>query len=166
MIAPATKLDPPSQDKRWKIVEATMRRYGFSRNALIESLHAVQSSFGYLDNKALHYVAQSLSVPLSAVYGVATFYHLFSLKPKGEHTCVVCTGTACYIKGAAKMLEHLQQRYGITDGQTTSDNKLSLMTARCIGACSMAPAAVFDGEMQGEMSPNKLDKRLQQWVNP
>jgi hypothetical protein len=90
----------PSADKRWKIVDATARRYGREPHALIETLHTVQESFGYLDETALRYVAGSLKLPLSRVYGVATFYHFFTLKPKGKHTCVVCTGTACYIKGA------------------------------------------------------------------
>lgn len=165
MIASNTRVPPPSQDKRWKIVDATMRRNGYSRNALIETLHTVQSSFGFLDKPSLRYVATSLSVPLSAVYGVATFYHLFSLKPPGEHTCVVCTGTACYIKGSSQMLDHIAKRYGITDGQTTEDNKLSLMTARCIGACSMAPAVVLDGQMEGEVDHAQLDNTLDQWVN-
>jgi len=165
MIAPAKKIEPPSDDKRWKIVDATMRRNGYSRNALIETLHTVQSSFGYLDEPALKYVAASLAVPLSAVYGVATFYHLFSLKPQGEHTCVVCTGTACYIKGAPQMLEHIKDRYGISDGQTTPDGKISVLTARCIGACSMAPAVVCDGEMEGEIDHVKLDQTLTGWLN-
>ena len=91
----------PSDDKRWKIVEATARRHGREPHALIETLHTVQECFGYLDETALRFVAGSLRVPLSRVYGAATFYHFFTLKPKGKHTCVVCTGTACYIKGAA-----------------------------------------------------------------
>src|SRR5215475_12666584 len=95
----------PSNDKRWKIVDATMRRVGQNSRGLIESLHSVQESFGYLDETALRYVALSLRVPFSKVYGVSTFYHFFTLKPQGEHTCVVCTGTACYIKGAQKLLD-------------------------------------------------------------
>ena len=91
---------PPSSDKRWKIIEATARRHGKDPHALIETLHTVQECFGYLDETALRFVAGTLRVPLSRVYGAATFYHFFTLKPKGRHTCVVCTGTACYIKGA------------------------------------------------------------------
>ena len=94
---------PPSDDKRWKMVEVTMRRSGYASHALIESLHRVQGLFGYLDEQSMHFVAESLGLPLSKVYGVATFYHLFSLKPQGKHTCVICTGTACYIKGAGEL---------------------------------------------------------------
>ena len=81
----------PSPDKRWKIVEATMRRLGNQSNGLIEALHTVQESFGYLDTDSLRFVATSLRVPLSQAYGVATFYHYFTMKPPGKHTCVVCT---------------------------------------------------------------------------
>ena len=80
----APKVEPPSDDKRWRIVQGTMRRNGFSRHALIETLHTVQESFGFIDNDSMHFVAESLHVPLSRVYGVSTFYHLFSLKPAGD----------------------------------------------------------------------------------
>src|SRR5262245_14475929 len=101
-IAGRPMVAPPSDDRRWRVVDATMRRHGYAPSALIEALHAIQQSFGYLDDPSLAYVARSLRVPPSKVYGVATFYHFFSLKPQGEHTCVVCTGTACYIKGSGK----------------------------------------------------------------
>src|ERR671926_1520735 len=110
---------PPSDDKRWRVVDDTMRRHGYTPSALIEALHAVQQSFGYLDGPALRYVAKSLGVPLSRVFGVATFYHFFSLKPQGEHTCVVCTGTACYIKGSAAIIASIEQELGIGPGATT-----------------------------------------------
>ena len=99
-----TTVAPPSDDKRWRIVDVTMRRHGYAPSALIEALHAVQESFGCLDEPGLRYVAASLRVPLSRVFGVATFYHYFSLKPQGDHTCVVCTGTACYIKDSPALL--------------------------------------------------------------
>jgi bidirectional [NiFe] hydrogenase diaphorase subunit len=110
---------PPSDDKRWRIVEATMRRNGFKRDALIETLHTVQESFGYLDEDSLRYISTSLHAPLSQVYGVSTFYHFFSLKPAGKHTCVVCTGTACYMQGTAQILERIEEQYGLHSGETT-----------------------------------------------
>ena len=113
----------PSKDKRWLIVDATMRRHGYAGNSLIETLHVAQESFAYLDEDALRFVASSLSLPLSKVYGVATFYHHFTLKPQGEHTCVVCMGTACYIKSAAQLLTALEQTYHVKAGQTTKDEK-------------------------------------------
>ena len=156
-------IDPPSDDKRWRIVLATMRRNGFRRSALIETLHSVQESFGYLDEDSLRYVARSLNTPLSQVYGVSTFYHLFSLKPAGKHSCVVCTGTACYIKGTAKLLQQIEAEYGITPGETTADGQMSLLTARCVGSCGLAPVAVFDGEVEGNLAPDKLLARLEGW---
>ena len=102
----------PSDDKRWKIVNGTMRKNGFARHALIETLHTVQSSFGFLDDDAIRFVAQSLRVPLSQAYGVVTFYHHFSLKPPGKHTMTICTGTACYIKGTDKLVAAAEKRLG------------------------------------------------------
>jgi bidirectional [NiFe] hydrogenase diaphorase subunit len=151
---------PPSNDKRWKIVEATARRHGRDPHALIETLHTVQESFGYLDETALRFVAATLRVPLSRVYGAATFYHFFTLKPQGRHTCVVCTGTACYIKGAPALLTALQERYGVKPGETTPDNELSVLTARCLGSCGLAPAAVVDGAVLGKVAPDAMLARI------
>jgi bidirectional [NiFe] hydrogenase diaphorase subunit len=150
----------PSADKRWKIVEATARRHGREPHALIETLHTVQETFGYLDETALRFVAATLRVPLSRVYGAATFYHFFTLKPKGRHTCVVCTGTACYIKGADTLLSAIHQRHGIKPGETTADNELSLLTARCLGSCGLAPAAVIDGTVLGKIGPDDVLARI------
>lgn len=146
----------PSDDKRWKIVEATARRYGREPQALIETLHTVQEYFGYLDDTALKYVATTLRLPLSLVYGAATFYHFFTLKPQGKHTCVVCTGTACYIKGASALLEAIEITYGVKPGETTPDNQLSVLTARCVGSCGLAPVAVMDGAVHGKIGPEAV----------
>jgi bidirectional [NiFe] hydrogenase diaphorase subunit len=150
----------PSDDKRWKIVEATARRHGREPHALIETLHTVQESFGYLDNSALRFVAMTLRVPLSRVYGAATFYHYFTLKPKGKHTCVVCTGTACYIKGAPALLTAIEKTYGVKPGETTPDNELSVLTARCLGSCGLAPAVVMDGAVLGKIGPEQMLERI------
>lgn len=156
-------LDPPSDDKRWRIVQAAMRRNGFERHALIETLHTVQESFGFLDEESLQYVASSLRVPLSQVYGVSTFYHLFSLKPAGDHTCVMCTGTACYIKGIPAMMRAIEEEFDLNPGETTGDGKISLVTARCLGSCGLAPVAVFDGEVVGKLTTSKALDRLGEW---
>lgn len=154
----------PSDDKRWKIVNATMRRNGDDSHALIETLHSVQETFGFLDDDALRYVAKSLRTSLSRVYGVATFYHFFTLKPQGEHSCVVCTGTACHIKGAQALLAAIKQRFGVSAGETTSDNKLSVVSARCIGSCGLAPAVVVDGKVAGNLSPHSLLERIEKEI--
>ncbi len=160
MIPRNDKIEPPSDDKRWRIVQATMQRNGFARDGLIETLHTVQESFGFLDDDSLRYVAASLNAPLSQVYGVSTFYHLFSLKPAGRHTCVVCMGTACYIKGAPLLLQEIENEYGISRGETTEDGNLSLMTARCLGSCGLAPVAVMDGHIAGKLDAAATLKRL------
>jgi bidirectional [NiFe] hydrogenase diaphorase subunit len=141
-----------------------MRRHGYAPSALIEALHAIQQSFGYLDDPSLVYVARSLRVPYSRVYGVATFYHYFSLKPQGEHTCVVCTGTACYIKGSQGLIESIQQELGVNPGATTEDGTLSLVTARCLGTCGLAPAAVLDGQVAGRLTSDELLRLVRELV--
>src|SRR5436309_14589132 len=169
MATPATAIDytkpvPPNQDKRWRLVEATIRRLGQQSRGLIETLHTVQEAFGYLDEDALKYVAISLRVPLSRAYGVATFYHFFTLKPAGEHTCVVCMGTACYIKGAPQLLSAVQKDLGIEPGETTPDGKVSLLTARCLGSCGLAPAVVYDHEVAGKVSTAAVREHLKKWT--
>jgi bidirectional [NiFe] hydrogenase diaphorase subunit len=155
---------PPSEDRRWRMVEATMRRHGRQSHALIESLHTVQEAFGYLDLDGLRYVAAALRVPLSQIYGVATFYHFFSLKPQGEHTCVVCLGTACYIKGAANIVAAIEQAEHIKAGETTADGQLSLLSARCLGSCGLAPAVVFDGEVAGKVGVPEVLEKIRGWT--
>ena len=140
-----------------------MRKNGFARHALIETLHTVQSSFGYLDDDSIRFVALSLRVPLSQAYGVATFYHYFTLKPPGRHTLTVCAGTACYIKGADKLIAAAEKRLCIKQGQTTPDGQVSLMVARCVGACSRAPVALCDGEVVGEVAQEQILEQLERW---
>ena len=153
----------PSQDKRWKIVDATMRRVGQHSRGLIETLHTVQEAFGYLDETALRYVAVSLRVPLSRAYGVATFYHFFTLKPAGEHTCVICLGTACYIKGAPQLVDAVKRDLSIAPGETTTDGKVSVLSARCLGSCGLAPAVVYDNEVAGKVTAEQLRLQLARW---
>ena len=156
---------PPSADKRWKLVDAAMRKSGGHSRGLIETLHTVQEAFGYLDDEALRYVAHSLRVPLSRAYGVATFYHFFALKPAGRHTCVVCLGTACYIKGAQHLLEAMRDALNITPGETTPDGEVSLLTARCLGSCGLAPAVVYDHEIAGKVDHASLRGHLEKWAH-
>src|SRR4051812_5380014 len=165
MQATSVTLSPPSEDKRWRIVQTIMRRHGFSPNALIETLHSTQAAFGYLDETSLRYVALSLHVPLSRVYGVATFYNLFTLKPQGAHTCVVCLGTACYIKGGQQILNAVEQATGIHRSETTPDKQVSLMVARCLGTCGLAPAVVFDEVVAGQVAPNDAAQHVRNWMH-
>lgn len=148
-------------DERWQKVEAEMVRSGHAPDALIEVLHVVQETFGCLDAEVLAYVSESLGVPLSKVYGVATFYSFFTLTPPGEHTCVVCTGTACYIDGSTAILDGVERALDVRPGETTADGKVSLLAARCIGTCSLAPLVVLDGEVHGRVTSDQVVERLE-----
>lgn len=141
-----------SVDDRYNTLEKAMKKLGYEKSALIEVLHSAQGIFGYLGIDTLKFIAQRLKLPYSKVYGVATFYNFFRLKPKGRHNIVVCLGTACYIKGSEKILENIEKRYGIKAGETTSDEALSLLTARCFGSCSLAPVIVCDEQIKGKVS--------------
>lgn len=151
-------------DDRYKLVEKTMKKLGYERSALIETLHTAQETFGYLENDTLKFIAKRLKLPFSKVYGVATFYHFFRLKPKGKHTAVVCMGTACYIKGADKILQSLENRFGIKAGETTKDALISVLTARCIGSCSLAPAVVYDDKLSGKLTLEEAQTIIEELV--
>ncbi len=164
MAQPKTKQKATAKEKQRKLVDATMRRHGNSSYAFIEALHTVQEVYGYIDDENLRYVAKSLRVPLSKAYGVATFYHFFTLKPQGDHTCVVCTGTACHIKGAPAIISAIKNNYSVDPGETTPDGKLSILTARCIGSCGLAPALVLDGEIAGKVTPDDTVEKIERLI--
>jgi bidirectional [NiFe] hydrogenase diaphorase subunit len=162
------RMDSPAatdsrRDQRLKLLEVTMKRHQFQHGALIEVLHHAQELFGYLDRDVLYFVARRLKLPPSKVYGVATFYHFFSLKPQGKHICVVCLGTACYVKGAGAILGAVEDWAGLNAGQTTRNGEVSLLTARCIGACGIAPATVLDGKVRGHETPDRLLADMKGW---
>lgn len=143
----------PSGDPRFTLIDRTLKRFRYQQDALIEVLHTAQEAFGHLEEDLLIYVARQLKLPPSWVFGVATFYHFFSLEPQGEHNCIVCMGTACYVKRAAEIVAALQAEFGTEAGQTTPDGKLSISTARCLGSCGLAPVLVVDGEVLGRETP-------------
>lgn len=155
----------PSGDKRFRMLETQIKRHQFRQDALIEVLHKAQELFGFLDDDLLLFVAQRLKVPPSLVYGVATFYHYFNLKPKGAHTCVVCMGTACYVRGADQVLAALEQATGVKAGGTTPGNEVSLLTARCIGTCGIAPAVVYDDKVAGKQTPAMALDHVKGWMS-
>ncbi|HEU6449470.1 MAG TPA: bidirectional hydrogenase complex protein HoxE [Verrucomicrobiae bacterium] len=160
----ARVLQHASGDKRFKILEVHMKKYQFRHDALIEILHKAQELFGYLEDDLLLFISYKLKLPPSRVYGVATFYHFFTLKPKGEHTCVVCLGTACYVKGADKVIGAIENNLKIKAGETTADGKVSLLTARCIGACGIAPAVVYDGTVTPRATPEAAIEQVKKWT--
>ncbi len=151
-------------DPRMKTLQATMKRHQYQPDALIEVLHTAQELFGHLDLDLLLHVANGLKLPPSRVYGVATFYHFFSLTPKGQHTCTVCMGTACYVKGAAQLVSALERTAGCKCGETRADGKMSLHQARCIGACGIAPAVIMDGKVMGGQTPETVVNQVKGWL--
>ncbi len=153
----------PSGDNRFKLLDRAITKHQNNGDALIEVLHAAQGIFGFLENDLLVYVARALRLPLSRVYGVATFYHFFTLKPKGEHTFVLCTGTACYVKGAAAIQKAVEHHCKCKFGETTADNKVSLVSARCVGSCGLAPVAVVDNNVAGKLTVDAALDRIKKW---
>ena len=138
------------QNLRFSLIDKSLKKCQFQQDALIEVLHAAQETFGHLDEEILDYVSLQLKLPPSWVYGVATFYNFFSLDPQGEHVCVVCMGTACYVKGAGEIVASLEAEFAVKAGNTTEDGKLTLLTARCLGNCSLAPMLTLDGKVHGK----------------
>jgi bidirectional [NiFe] hydrogenase diaphorase subunit len=161
---PQTVSAPASCDPRWEQLAIVLKRQQYRQDALIEVLHAAQKLFGFLEPAVLHFVAHHLKLPPSRVYGVATFYHLFTLTPHGRHNCVICTGTACYVKGAQKLLDAVSQAGGIDPGQTTPDGELTLRTVRCLEPCGIAPVAVLDGNVYGHETPEQLLEQVKGWI--
>ncbi len=151
----------PSGDQRFAVLDETIETYHHDATALIQVLHTAQHLFGYLSADVLRYVASALKLPLSHVYGVVTFYHFFTMVPRGKHQILVCRGTTCHVRGAPSILERLTREIGIQEGETTKDNLFSLNTARCIGACALAPAMAVDDDVYGRLTPDKIRRLCQ-----
>jgi len=139
-------------------VAAIVSKYGGSRDGLISILQDIQSEYHYLPEEALRAVAKQLALPLIQVYGVATFFKAFSLKPRGEYIVRVCLGTACHERRAPNLLDEVKRQLGLEPGETTKDMQFSLETVNCLGACALGPIMVVDGKYHGQMSPGKVKK--------
>ena len=137
-------------------VDRVLKRCQYSQDALIEVLHAAQETFGFLSEDTMTYIARSLKLPPSWVYGVATFYHHFNLKPQGEHTCNICMGTACFVKRAGDIVETMEREFDVKAGETTTDGKLSINIVRCLGNCGLAPMIILDGKVYARQTPESL----------
>jgi bidirectional [NiFe] hydrogenase diaphorase subunit len=155
----------PSGDERYKAIDLTIRKFKYEKDALLEVLNAAQETFGHLSRDILIYIANQLEVRMAQVYGVATFYHLFTFEPLGDHQCIVCTGTACHVKGADRIIATLSEAFGIETGETTPDGVFSLTTARCLGSCGLAPVVVYDGSVRGKETPEAATRRAKDIVN-
>lgn len=136
------------------------QQHAASRGSLVMLLQEVQQRYGYLPREVLKAISREIGVPLARLYGLATFYRSFSLTPRGKHEVCVCTGTACHVRGAATILEHLQRRLGVASGGTTADGQVTLVTVNCLGACALGPVLVLDGKYHGKMTVAKTDEVL------
>ncbi|MEI7734867.1 MAG: NAD(P)H-dependent oxidoreductase subunit E [Ferruginibacter sp.] len=160
MESQKTNLEPSKTDPRLKLIAAKIKKENYKADALIEILHTAQNAYGYLPINVLKYITKALHLPPSRVFSTVTFYHFFSLKSKGDHTCLVCTGTACYVKGAQLILNEIKKQFGLQPGHVSADNKLGVQVARCIGACGLAPAVVLDDEVQAKVEVEEIVNKI------
>ena len=144
-------------------LDKVLQPYAGHGDMLIQALLVVQKEYGWLPKKALMRVAESLGVPLSQAYHVATFYKVFSLTPRGRHHVMVCMGTACHVRGAPKILEKAATKIGINPGETSEDARYSLETVNCLGCCALGPVMVVNGEYHGKLPPADTEKVLEQY---
>jgi bidirectional [NiFe] hydrogenase diaphorase subunit len=146
-----------------KAVVVEIKRHRSRPDALLEVLHTAQGVYGHLPAEVLWLVARLLKLPPSRVFGVASFYHFFTLTPKGEHTCTVCTGTACYLKAAPRVLAALEAEAGAKAGATSADGRVTVQTVRYIGTCGLAPLVIADGAVLGHQTPESARDRVKEW---
>ena len=143
-------------EEQFKQLDALIAEHKGQAGALMPVLQGAQGIFGYLPIEVQKHIALSMDVPLSEVYGVASFYSQFILNPKGDYAVAVCLGTACYVKGAGLLMDKLESILGIKNGEITDDRKFSLDATRCIGACGLAPVLTVNEEVYGRLTPDMI----------
>lgn len=139
------------------------RDFGQDKENLIMMLQAIQRRYNYLPKPALNYLSTKIDVPMSQIYGVATFYSTFSLEPRGRNIISICLGTACHVRGGARVNERLEELLSIGDGQTTEDKRFTLESVRCIGCCSLGPVVKINEDMHGRIGSDQIKKVLDQY---
>ena len=144
-------------------IHAICDSFGNLEGELINILHAVQQTFGYLPAEVQEVIAEKIEIPAAKVYGVVTFYSFFTMIPRGEHPVSICTGTACYVRGAEKVLEEFKKQLNIQIGDTTPDGKFSLSCLRCVGACGLAPVVLIGDKTFGRVAPDDVEDILAQY---
>ena len=149
-----------ASETRRSMLEKVLKEHNFQESALLEILHKAQEIYGYLSRDLLMDISQSLSLPPSHVFGVATFYSLFKLTEPGEHIVTGCLGTACYVKGVEEIMQAVEREFKVKRGETTLDRKLSVFVTRCIGACAMAPNMVVDEEVIGKATKELVLEKI------
>ncbi len=147
-------------DIRKKTIDKVMKDHKYEESSLLEILHKAQESYGYLDRTLLTYIANSLNLPPSHVFGVATFYSYFKMRAPGEHVVTGCLGTACYVKEVDEIMSAIEKEFKIKRGESTADGRLSLFITRCIGACAMAPNIIVDDEVIGKANKEIVVEKI------
>lgn len=137
-------------------IKEIAKSFGNKGGEVINVLHQVQGKFGYLPAEVQEVVAQELNIPVSRVYGIVSFYSFFTMEPKGKHPIDVCLGTACYVRGAEKVLDAFKRELNVEIGKCTADGKFSLNTLRCVGACGLAPVAMINEKVYGRLTPDMV----------
>jgi NADH:ubiquinone oxidoreductase subunit E len=150
-------------DAMWSQIDAVIEKNRRVSGAVITVLRECQDIAGYLPVELLDYISQGLNLPSSSVYGVASFYSLFSMVPKGRHTIKICLGTACYVKGIKEAMSRIENEYQLKEGGTTDDRRFSLEAVRCLGACGLAPVMVVDRDTHGDVSSDKVIDLLEKY---
>ena len=145
----------PAGKKLAEKIESILDSHQRDQGMLVAILQDIQAEYNYLPREALEEVGSGLSVPLSQIYSVATFFKALSLKPRGRHLINVCLGTACHVRGAVKVLEAMERELAISSGETTKDLGFTLETVNCVGACALGPVVIVDGEYHGQMKTEK-----------
>ena len=165
VTAPVNEPVENQEDEVDSKVEIILNKYGYSKHSLISILLDIQEEFNYLPKDSLITVAKELNVRLIDVYSTATFYKVFSLKPRGKYIINVCVGTACHVRGGRRIVDTIKKRLDIEVGETTEDRQFTLETVRCLGACALGPVMVVNGEYHGRLNVKKADVILQQYVS-
>jgi NADH:ubiquinone oxidoreductase subunit E len=150
-------------DEMWSRIDAIIARNSTVSGAVITVLRECQDIVGYLPVELLDYISHGLNLPSSSVYGVASFYSLFSMVPKGRNTIRLCLGTACYVKGIKEAMSRIENEYQLEEGGTTADRRFSLEAVRCLGACGLAPVMVVNQDTHGSVSSDKVIELLEKY---
>ena len=150
-------------ESKINFIKSVCKEHGNKAGEVINVLHKVQGEFGYLPAEVQELVAKELNIPVSRVYGIVSFYSFFTMTPKGEHPISVCLGTACYVRGAEKVLDELKRQLGIGVGEVTPDGKFSLNCLRCVGACGLAPVIEVGEKVYGRMTPDRVKDVLAEY---
>lgn len=151
------------KDPKQEALEMVLDKWKGAKGALIPVLQECQNIYGYLPKEAMELISRELKVPFSELFGVATFYAQFKLKPRGRNIVRVCLGTACHVRGGAKIFDRVQKELGIVDGETTDDLRYTLESVACIGACGLAPVIMVNDETHGRLTPDMIPEILKQY---